>query len=734
LGFVLVLMGCAHMSDLKTAHSEGRGTSVSYLVPVDQAWTISVGILREAGAENIDEHRDKGYMLTSTTLGAGLSMGTYIGVWIEPGESGQTKVTVVTKRKISAAVVTALTEKGFHRKFAEALGLQGSSEAGVAAADAPAAPAAEVTKDQCVDANTKAQSLRRERKFRAAREQLSLCVDVHCPAMVRDDCAQRLDELERVQPTIVFDAKDGSGRDLSEVRVTIDGKPLADKLDGAALAVDPGAHSFTFEVVGQPVVTRNLVLKEGEKLRRERIPMPGTRSPAGSMSAPAGAAPSGDTLPGYSVVNATAYGKALTAQKTAAASVRAGLLAALGDLARYFGSRPTIRGAYEDLRDHRSGGAAFIALFRGQQVNGFVSCKLGEHGAKVAVIYSRADTPPAEWRKLTSAPSGSGPSTRPQPSSAPSNASLAHSAPVGRMQEYAFPDGTGVVNVANGWRTQAPSCLHGFVIQGPADQTVSMGVAYSVVTPNSSMVQTQRQLVMQARQMGTQVPTMEMLVAPFTGPLDAMKNLFPQLSQLSLRRGGPAVAIDQITQKAVEKPSLPGGNSATMSYGITETRNGSQKHYQALATVETDPIPPDSWMMTVNEIKAPDATFEHDLATMMAMANSWKGNDKVITQKSQEGIRASNQRFEAFQQAQREKSDAFDRQNQDWQRNQLNQSRSNDDFDEMIRGYRTVEDTRTGEKKSVDLGNVDNIVDSLNQNDPGRYQQIPLRDEADPTP
>jgi hypothetical protein len=227
---------------------------------------------------------------------------------------------------------------------------------------------------------------------------------------------------------------------------------------------------------------------------------------------------------------------------------------------------------------------------------------------------------------------------------------------------------------------------------------------------------------------------MEMLVAPYTGPLDAMKNLFPQLSQLSMRRGGPAVAIDQITQKAVEKPSLPGGNSVTMSYGITETRNGGQKHYQALATVETDPIPPDSWMMTVNEIKAPDATFEHDLAAMMAMANSWKGNDKVITQKSQEGIRASNQRFEAFQQAQREKSDAFDRQNQDWQRNQLTQSRSNDDFDEMIRGYRTVEDTRTGEKKSVDLGNVDNIVDSLNQGDPGRYQQIPLRDEADPTP
>jgi hypothetical protein len=67
-------------------------------------------------------------------------------------------------------------------------------------------------------------------------------------------------------------------------------------------------------------------------------------------------------------------------------------------------------------------------------------------------------------------------------------------------------------------------------------------------------------------------------------------------------------------------------------------------------------------------------------------------------------------------------------------RNSVIRSRSNDDFDEVIRGFRTVEDTNTGEKRSVDLGNVDQIVDNLNYYDPGRYKQIPLRDEADPLP
>jgi hypothetical protein len=60
--------------------------------------------------------------------------------------------------------------------------------------------------------------------------------------------------------------------------------------------------------------------------------------------------------------------------------------------------------------------------------------------------------------------------------------------------------------------------------------------------------------------------------------------------------------------------------------------------------------------------------------------------------------------------------------------------RSNANFDEMIRGYRTVEDTATGDKTSVDLGDVHQVVQNLNYSDPGRYKEIPLRDELYPLP
>jgi hypothetical protein len=85
---------------------------------------------------------------------------------------------------------------------------------------------------------------------------------------------QRLDELNKVTPTIVFIAKDKSGNDPGAVRVTMDGLPFAEKLDGAALPADLGEHHFVLELQSQaavhPIVEKTLVLHEGDR-RRENV-------------------------------------------------------------------------------------------------------------------------------------------------------------------------------------------------------------------------------------------------------------------------------------------------------------------------------------------------------------------------------------------------------------------------------------------------------------------------------
>jgi hypothetical protein len=66
------------------------------------------------------------------------------------------------------------------------------------------------------------------------------------------------------------------------------------------------------------------------------------------------------------------------------------------------------------------------------------------------------------------------------------------------------------------------------------------------------------------------------------------------------------------------------------------------------------------------------------------------------------------------------------------QQQQLESDRSFADVDEGIRGYRKVYDTQTGEESDVNLGDVNGVVNSLNEADPGRYVQVPLRDEVQP--
>ncbi len=158
------------------------------------------------------------------------------------------------------------------------------------------------------------------------------------------------------------------------------------------------------------------------------------------------------------------------------------------------------------------------------------------------------------------------------------------------------------------------------------------------------------------------------------------------------------------------------------------------RHYRSLIQLEVYPIGQDTWGFYATQLIAPKETFQKDLPVMLAQSMSLRENAAVIQQKTREAIDAQNRRFAALQAANKEVQQAFDEQNKHWAQNQLITSRSNANFDEVIRGYRTVEDTSTGNRTSVDLGNVHQVVENLNYYDPGRYKEIPLRDELYPLP
>jgi hypothetical protein len=151
------------------------------------------------------------------------------------------------------------------------------------------ARAADPTKQECVEANDAAQDLRQSGRLRRAREKLAVCAAASCPGVVRDDCTQRLAEVDSAMPHIVFAAKDAAGNDLVDVKVTIDGAPLADRLDGSSLKVDPGPHVFVFAWKGHPAVTKRLVLAEHDQARREVVVFGGAEAPHVESASPGAA-------------------------------------------------------------------------------------------------------------------------------------------------------------------------------------------------------------------------------------------------------------------------------------------------------------------------------------------------------------------------------------------------------------------------------------------------------------
>ena len=121
LSFATLFNGCATMNDVVRVKEAGtEGTTKVYPVNADQAWEISKTVFRWEGSDAIEEHRDQGYMLTSSGMNL-VSWGAVMGAWIEPVDKDNTKVTVVTKRRVTVNIATTLTESTYHRRFAQAV-------------------------------------------------------------------------------------------------------------------------------------------------------------------------------------------------------------------------------------------------------------------------------------------------------------------------------------------------------------------------------------------------------------------------------------------------------------------------------------------------------------------------------------------------------------------------------------------------------------------------------------
>lgn len=113
----MYIVCCKTIGDVTRAKDEGIENV--YPVNIDKAWKIAMTVFRWEGAGFTEEHREEGYMLSS--IGSDTTLATFVVAWIEAIDKKHTKVTIVTKRKMSTNMLTTLPEITFHKHFAQAV-------------------------------------------------------------------------------------------------------------------------------------------------------------------------------------------------------------------------------------------------------------------------------------------------------------------------------------------------------------------------------------------------------------------------------------------------------------------------------------------------------------------------------------------------------------------------------------------------------------------------------------
>jgi hypothetical protein len=119
---------------------------------------------------------------------------------------------------------------------------------------------------QCLTTPVEGQKLRKADKLLGARDKFTVCAHDNCPKEIVQDCTQWAREVDESIPSVVLAARDPSGHDLLDARVSIDGTPAV-AASPRAIDLDPGVHRFVFQRPGSPDVPLDVLLREGEKNR-----------------------------------------------------------------------------------------------------------------------------------------------------------------------------------------------------------------------------------------------------------------------------------------------------------------------------------------------------------------------------------------------------------------------------------------------------------------------------------
>lgn len=121
LAALMVTNGCASTRELSDAVVQERksgkqGVTRVYPVSANQAWEIVEAVFRWEKTDEVVKNRNENYAITSSGMKMAI-FGSVLGVWIEPLDRNNTRLTVLSKNRNDRFVLTELTPTRFLERF-----------------------------------------------------------------------------------------------------------------------------------------------------------------------------------------------------------------------------------------------------------------------------------------------------------------------------------------------------------------------------------------------------------------------------------------------------------------------------------------------------------------------------------------------------------------------------------------------------------------------------------------
>jgi hypothetical protein len=165
-----------------------------------------------------------------------------------------------------------------------------ATTAGASPAAAAASQNPEDAKLECITAFEEAQRERNAGHYLASRAALIQCSEPQCGDVLASECTRMYADVESATPSVVFSAHDSvRNSDRSDVAVTMNGKPLLERLEGKPIPVDPGQYELTFTAPGLAPVKMAVVIRTGEKYRVINVVFPAPAEASAPLRGPSGA-------------------------------------------------------------------------------------------------------------------------------------------------------------------------------------------------------------------------------------------------------------------------------------------------------------------------------------------------------------------------------------------------------------------------------------------------------------